>query len=498
MTIHPPPPPGHIPPRTRLRSQLRPQGLDSRIPTPDARQYKGQMGTATLGRLVSNHPKVHHARATVIRCVSSISLVALVALTLASPVGASQETPLVSPAGPDEAPAPPPDVRGASTPAAYLAEAYGLSAEEAGRHLALMPDKRRLALQARALRGFAGFWTDHADGGTIHVAVTQAPEQVAQLLASTFESAELLRVHAYPHSFAYLKEVYETVEQDRSTLGEELATRFYGSYILESANLVKVFVDSNVESVQAALDERFGAGVTSVEIGTASVAECRGSRRARDLCPSPYRGGVTMQNITRPGLCTQGYNARNAIGNFYVLTAGHCGAVGDVFSHNFQDVGYVAGRRDGPDGRTDVMRILETNGNYSSNSRWLVDETTSDAFQVRDRALIGEYSAGDVVCISGIMTLKNCGEITSISGSGGGENTRNTNQLVTRICREAGDSGAPIYDDNSRGDQTGDGIIEGTAVGIHNGSGPELIRCNAVHTHVRNAEVDLEVFIITR
>lgn len=227
--------------------------------------------------------------------------------------------------------------------------------------------------------------------------------------------------------------------------------------------------------------------VTIVDVPTPSEETCRGSRQARDLCPSPLRGGVTLANSSTGGRCTQSFNAINNLGNEYVLSAGHCGASSQVFTHNFRDVGYVAQSINS--GRTDAMRILKNNGNFA-HSRWIVDETSSDAFQIRDVARVGEYRAGDIVCISGINTLKSCGQIISTNASG----TTNTQQIDGAWCNVGGDSGAPIYDDNRFGDQTNDGRIEGTAVGIQQG---RYAPCGGLASHIQNVETDLGVRVRT-
>lgn len=81
----------------------------------------------------------------------SLALVAGILSTIAisfivlTPVEASEASSIVSTAGPDEAPPPPPDVYVAPSSTDYLVEAYGLAPAEAVERLSVVPAKRRLA-----------------------------------------------------------------------------------------------------------------------------------------------------------------------------------------------------------------------------------------------------------------------------------------------------------------------------------------------------------------
>jgi hypothetical protein len=47
---------------------------------------------------------------------------------------------------------------------------------------------------------------------------------------------------------------------------------------------------------------------------------------------SPWAGGATIWNQTGGWICTSGFGVRNDAGDKFVLTAGHCGEIGDTFA----------------------------------------------------------------------------------------------------------------------------------------------------------------------
>lgn len=261
---------------------------------------------------------------------------------------------------------------------------------------------------------------------------------------------------------------YEAVEASRGDLASELGQPILDIAVMYQTNSVDVGVEPQlVGSAQEVLNTNYdGVARAVAQEGPSVPDDCRGSRRARDLCPNPLRGGVTVQNEQTGLPCTMGYNARNGAGTEYVITAGHCGSNGQTYSHNFPQIGYVAfsDRENSGVSDVDAARVLRNNSNLTS-SRWIIDESSSDAFQTREAAGLTEYLPGDYICLSGIMNLKSCGGIQSVTASGAGS----TNQIQTAYCRTGGDSGGPVYDDLSRGDQTGDGTVQGAAVGLHVG-----------------------------
>jgi streptogrisin C len=144
------------------------------------------------------------------------------------------------------------------------------------------------------------------------------------------------------------------------------------------------------------------------------------------------------QAITTGGSrCSLGFNARNSSGTRYVITAGHCTALGGNWSGVGGSIGPVSGSTFPG---SDYGRITVTSS--AAVSTPLVDRYSSGS----DVTVTGPRTAatGLAVCRSGSTTGWHCGSVTA------------TNQTVcyaqgcvgqmirTNVCAEPGDSGGSL------------------------------------------------------
>lgn len=171
------------------------------------------------------------------------------------------------------------------------------------------------------------------------------------------------------------------------------------------------------------------------------------------LACTPYRGGI---KITGPNqICTWGFIAKR-LTTKYLLTAGHCGKVGQTFTHdgfvvNSPSIDFDVFDTAGSTFDADVLRGPLLSGPFlvsPYNRIYLSQEEPS-------RAITGykahiQQAVGNVVCFSGLSTGLRCGTIVNKNYATPGTRfdgvTKTFNfQIKTSAPGAAGDSGAPVF-----------------------------------------------------
>lgn len=381
-----------------------------------------------------------------------------------------------------------------------LADQYDLTLDEAAERLERQPQVRDLRLAAlTALEPiYAGLWVDHADAGTVNIAVTNrqaASSPVFQRALNQFPRSDLIRWHEHPVTVQQASEATERFLTDKPGLEDALGIALPISGVMYPATLSVDALTSDPSSlrrVQDMLTERYApvpVKVDSVEFEEVPVeAQCVTNREG---CGNPLRGGLRLEPAAGSNgqACTHGFNATNG-SSVYVLTAGHCYANGAVVDYRDCRIGGVPQSVNEPGGAVDVARIFdEPGGCWGANSRWIISPQQGDNFQVREVAGLYEYGGGDYICHNGMTTnAGRCGEVVSNSTNC----ADSTDQIRLRTRGALGDSGASIYDDQTLGDQTGDGTNLGTAVAILKAISSTTV-CG---THIIRATARLGVSII--
>jgi streptogrisin C len=204
-------------------------------------------------------------------------------------------------------------------------------------------------------------------------------------------------------------------------------------------------------------------------------------------CDPPLRGGSRLYINTSTPQCTTGFNARSdSDGKWYVMTAGHCGVIGTVFSAyqpangRFHTVGPVHNRSVANNDDYSIVTINNVPGWDPRN--WVYVHASSDTVQDPDYTITGIATSpvGTRVCISGSTSGTDCGDVVEINWNGSGGFAR------ARYCSDPGDSGGPIYSGHR-------------ARGIHVGvvPGHEGDCLNALFQGVTEAANELNVHVFT-
>ena len=259
--------------------------------------------------------------------------------------------------------------------------------------------------------GYGGFWMD---GDTRRVAIT------------TEKLADDARAQgAQPTVVAHSLEELEDVDSELTRAAKTVPAQVAGWGVDVPRNAVVISV-IGADAPAMAFAEKWKARSDAVEIE--HVAEA----------PRPYWNVIGGQAIrTSLYRCSAGFNARNAAGTRYVITAGHCTNLGGTWSGVGGTIGPVA------------------NSSFPGNDYGRIQVSSSAAVST---PFVDRYSAGaDVrvsgaatattgmaVCRSGSTTGWHCGSVTA------------TNQTVcypqgcvgqmtrTNVCAEPGDSGGSL------------------------------------------------------
>jgi len=188
---------------------------------------------------------------------------------------------------------------------------------------------------------------------------------------------------------------------------------------------------------------------------------------------SPFYGGAGIVDTSTNEQCTAGFAVSNELGDIMLLTAGHCGNVGDKFrvlgtatqsGTTPVGIGFIKG----PYPTYDSMAILcqvNTCANTYAGRLW-ISGTQSEPVKGESRPAVGEsdwFTSGSVTNYHGGRTIDS---LTATICTGG----QCTGSLVsfhgTTVCGP-GDSGSPLFEELN-GSQKG-AWVGGTYVGA-NGS----------------------------
>lgn len=228
----------------------------------------------------------------------------------------------------------------------------------------------------------------------------------------------------------------------------------FGTYA--DATTGKVVIDTNAPAdVVAALTSTRGEGATT--LGRAAGVEVKVNKtrtsdlfHRRDDSP-PYYGGGGLR--ASGSLCSAGYTVTNATGNRWMVSAGHCYAIGTRVNteSNLRYFGTVTNRALASLGQPGLDMELLSGSSYAGRIfTGGVTSTTSIPVVSAGSASVGFNN----YCHSGRTTGENCGH-TAVS---------TTAQVCTQtgckspviaftggVLSQGGDSGSPFYAKNSSG-----------------------------------------------
>ncbi|CRK62089.1 Streptogrisin-C precursor (Serine protease C) (SGPC) [Alloactinosynnema sp. L-07] len=275
-------------------------------------------------------------------------------------------------------------------------------------------DPARLATAEQTLReqlggAYANSWLD-ATTGKFVVAVTDANR--AGEVRAAGAVAKVVR-----HSAATLSAVQSTLDARTASVPDSVT----GWYVDAPTNQVVVSV---LRGDPAGLAWANASGNKAVRVEAVTDA------------PRPLWNIIGGQAIYfGSGRCSVGFNARNASGTRYVITAGHCTNLGGTVSGTGGTIGPVAGSSF-PTNDYGIIRVTSS----AAVSTPLVDRYSSGS----DVTVAGSTvtPVGGAVCRSGSTTGWRCGTVQAFNQTvnyGGGQIVGGLTR--TSACAQPGDSG---------------------------------------------------------
>jgi streptogrisin D len=161
----------------------------------------------------------------------------------------------------------------------------------------------------------------------------------------------------------------------------------------------------------------------------------RVERVAGTLTPMIAGGDAILVSGAR---CSLGFNARDAAGTFYVITAGHCTNIGATWSTSGGTVFGTRFATSFPGNDYGVIRYTNTSVAHPGNVD-LYNGTTQDITRSANATV------GQAACRSGSTTHVHCGSVTATNASVTYPQGTVTGLIRTNICAEPGDSGGSLY-----------------------------------------------------
>lgn len=158
------------------------------------------------------------------------------------------------------------------------------------------------------------------------------------------------------------------------------------------------------------------------------------------LSPAPVHAATAFHagsgmtspiSSTRVAICTDGFHGVNDNGVAVIITAGHCGEVGSVWSSNGGTVlGKMTQRRFVKTAGEDDFAIVRNAGKVGLGA------TVRDAGSIKYVDRLGVPKRGQRVCTTGKTSGTRCGRITRVKSNG---------IIITNIVSRHGDSGGPLF-----------------------------------------------------
>jgi streptogrisin C len=380
--------------------------------------------------------------------VVAVVLAAAVAPLAAAPAHATS-------AAPAHATSAAPYLADADDPAVTtLARDAGISIDEARGRIGWQDPATAMADELRPSlgEGFGGLWFDVADRGRVKIGVVgSAPVTAVRSAISRWGLTAVADTVQVRHSLAQLERdsawLASLVAAANVDGGPELS---FATQVDRNRLVLRTPADRLVTPAQrAAVDAarvRLGARLVLETWSGAIEREACVWHDARFSCDAPMRGGVkTYISINIPA-CSTGFNARsNSDGKWYVLTAGHCGAIGtEVRAYQpttgaYHVIGSVHNRVDDDFDDFAIVRINNVPGWAPRN--WVYVHGSADTVINPDYTITGVSTSlvGTRVCLSGANSGTDCGDVVELDWNGPSGFAR------AEYCSESGDSGGPVY-----------------------------------------------------
>jgi streptogrisin C len=387
-----------------------------------------------------------------------------------------------------------PEVSQVRESVAYLTSAYHISTADAERRMRLQGDKDALTRRlAGALPGeYAGGWLDQRRGGVLTVAATN-PERARRVIAWLPHGSE---IQVLPAAYSLA---------DLTRIERRAATRT-GAYAQVDVVRNRVDLWTEQRSRVARAVSALGSDRSAVTVRTPpreTPTKCEVYE-----CDPPIRAGISIGIGNAAGeqidTCTSAFNIRDNLGRLYTSTAGHCftekpgaetivsqkpagGGVTLVADKRWE--GSVVRNTTNPRRDFAFVRVMNTATWFPAGKPWNIDffhcsaepqvRTCRESLNKHRYRITGvkryaDMEPGEIVCMSGASQMyaavkpgTRCGEITAKPNGG----------IRTNICAKPGDSGSPLFDQDT-------GVAYGIEASIED---PEMhAKCPPAHKQITN------------
>jgi hypothetical protein len=230
----------------------------------------------------------------------------------------------------------------------------------------------------------------------------------------------------------------------------------------ESLGVNTTWLDVRANKVVAVIDPGFPAAAVQEVAPIVPIEVRQGAGLAPAACTSriactPYRGGIKVSHPNVP-TCTWSYYATRGTAPKYVVTAGHCGKIGQLVRHN----GVVVSTSLGVDRNVYDTTWSASNSDSETahvagspnavspfNTIWV--SSTDKSHPITSTRSNSNHHFGDQVCFSGVFTGTTlCGfiDVEVVNGTVqrfDGRSMFLVNQVQMTRSGGSGDSGAPVY-----------------------------------------------------
>ncbi|MEM5018693.1 S1 family peptidase [Metabacillus indicus] len=215
---------------------------------------------------------------------------------------------------------------------------------------------------------------------------------------------------------------------------QKLGIKLNGVYTDIQKGKVVISVQELDEKVRDTITERYNH--KALEIVQEEASETFAT--ARENTYIPIQGGILVKNNTSGDRCSTAFTASGGAG-YYVVTAAHCGYIGDKFYQGWNELGPVT--KGQFEYGVDAMTISITS-NEKSN---LVYGST---YKLTTQETLAQEVVGQAVCKSGMVTANTCGKLQTKNFTAVYEYATVTNLRRATLYSDNGDSGGTIYSGN--------------------------------------------------
>ncbi len=198
--------------------------------------------------------------------------------------------------------------------------------------------------------------------------------------------------------------------------------------------------------------------IPAVGVPVTVVDEAPLETTSRDDDWAPWKGGATNVNTNQGTACTAGFGVRGSNGASYILTAAHCGQVGDrIQDGSGEYIGNVGPRHQDHD--VELIPTSSVDGRVYVGSP---NDNVTAAVEGWGWTFVGEY-----LCQSGVTSSRQLGgpvcNLKVLFYWADREDLVEAEQTEGRSAARGGDSGGPVYSVSGSGGLIAKGTVTRTA-----------------------------------